>query len=825
MNGLINDFRFALRMLLKSPAFTAIAVATLALGIGANTAIFSVVEGTLLRPLPFPHAERLVRIYEAQEESGARGTSVNLSVQTVARWREFGRDIFEGIGAATGADMTVGMPDGRPAQTVSVARVTANFFSVLGLPPARGRAFTAEEDRPGGPAVAMISDDFWRTALNSRPNVLGSSLTLDGRPHAIVGVMPKAFRHPYRSQVWVPLAAPPVTDGTNVAHYLYGVGRLQPGVSVAQAETALRRICAQINRTDPNPMNPRAAYLPPLRESFVMDLRPKLLVIVGAALCALLVAAANFAGLLLARVIDREGEFALRAALGASRGRLIRQQLAQALVLALVGTALGLLVASLLTPTLIGLSPEGTDATGSAMREFDNAVRLDLPVFAFAAGTMLFTGLGFGLLPAIRAARTDLRGAMNAVSRGATLDRSTRRLLGSLVVIELAIAAVLLTASLTATQYFRRLINEPWGFDTQGRVQLNCNIPDRLFTSPAAKLNVLDAALAQLRALPGVLSATLTSPAPLNPSRDLITFNAEGATVPQPRGFYMSYERAAAPGYFKSMGQKLLHGREFVDSDNADAPPVCIIAEGFARRFWPGQDAVGKRIKWGRIDGSRPWLNVVGVVADMKVIAEPADGEVIGTIARPIPQMLATDPGQFDEITFLVHSKDVPVTADAIRSALARADSRIAAFNVVSLEQAAARMHTTERFIFVLVSTFAVIGLVLAGVGLYGLLSLQVARREREFGIRIALGATAQDLIKLVASRGARLLIAGFFAGGIAASMILLFVHRRWPDLPAVQPLIVIGAGVILAAIVALACWFPARRASSVDPMIILRTE
>ncbi len=466
----MNDLRYAFRMLAKSPAFSAVAILTLALGIGANTAIFSVVEGTLLRPLPFPHAERLVRIYEAQEESGARGASVNLSELTVERWRESGRDIFEGIGAATGVDMTVGLPDGSPAQTVSAARISANFFSVLGLPPALGRTFTADEDRPGGPAVTMISDDFWRNTLSARPDVLGSSLTLDGRPHTIVGVMPKAFRHPYRASVWVPLAAPPPVVGATGGHFLYGVGRLRPGVTIAQAEAALRRICAAINQTDPNPMNPRAAYLPPLRESFVMDLRPKILVIVGAALCALVIAAANFAGLLLARVIERNGEFALRAALGASRGRLIRQQLAQALVLAVLGTALGLLVASWFTPALVALSPEGADATGSAMREFDNAVRLDLPVFAFAAGVMLLTGLGFGLLPAIRAARTDLRGAMSAASRSATLDRSTRRLLGSFVVVELAIAAVLLTASITATQYFEKLINEPWGFETQGRI-------------------------------------------------------------------------------------------------------------------------------------------------------------------------------------------------------------------------------------------------------------------------------------------------------------------------------------------------------------------
>jgi len=279
-----------------------------------------------------------------------------------------------------------------------------------------------------------------------------------------------------------------------------------------KAEEAVKRMCAAINRDDPNPANVRAAYIPPLRESFVMDLRPKILVIVGAAVCALLIAAANFAGLLLARVIEREGEFALRAALGASRRRLVRQQLIQALLLALAGTALGLLIAFWITPMLFALSPEGADATGSALREFDYAARLDLPVFAFAAGVMTLVGLGFGLLPAVRAARTDLRGAMSVTSRGATLDRSARRLLGSFVVIELAVAAALLTASVTATQYFRKLIEEPWGFETKDRLAFNVTVPDRFFPTAAAKQNALEASLAQLQAMPGVKSATVVSP-------------------------------------------------------------------------------------------------------------------------------------------------------------------------------------------------------------------------------------------------------------------------------------------------------------------------
>src|SRR5215813_14324382 len=440
----MNDLKFAFRQLRKSPGFTLVAVLTLALGIGANTAIFSVVEGVLLRPLPFPSAQRLVRIYEALDENGARSATLNLSDRTAARFREFGRDIFEDVAGGTGDASVVSIDAGSPAQTIPAPRITYNFFDVLGLPPSQGRNFTREEGTDKATNVAIISDDFWHNTLNSRRDVLGSTIMVDGTPRTIIGVMPKAFRHPYRASLWLPLALEPDNPVTINNHYLYGVARLRSGVTPAKAEEAVKRMFAAINRDDPNPANARSAYILPLRESFVMELRPKILVIVGAAVCALLIAAANFAGLLLGRVVEREGEFALRAALGASRKRLVRQQLVQALLLAMIGTALGLLVALWITPILFSLSPEASDATGSAMREFDYTARLDLPVFAFAAGVMTLVGLGFGLLPAVRAARTDLRGAMSVTSRGATLDRSARRLLGSFVVIELAVAAALL---------------------------------------------------------------------------------------------------------------------------------------------------------------------------------------------------------------------------------------------------------------------------------------------------------------------------------------------------------------------------------------------
>jgi predicted permease len=817
----MNDLRYALRQLWKSPAFSIVAIATLALGIGANTAIFSVIESSLLRPLPFPKADRLVRVYETFDENGVRSSTLNLAEKTVRQWREYAGDIFEGIGAATGGAASVSSA-GESTQVFPAARITANFLNVLGLQPALGCNFTEAEDQPGGPRVVLIGYEFWQRNLGGRGDVLGQTITLDNAPYTVVGVMPKTFRHPYRAAIWLPIALN-FAANAQPNHYLYGVARLRPGLTIDQADAAVRRMCAAINQAAPDPTNAPRAWLIPLRDSFIMDLRPKLLIIAGAALCALLVAAANFAGLMLARVVERDGEIALRAALGATRGQLIRQGLVQTMVLAAFGTVLGLLVAGWLTPALVALSPEGADATGSAIREFDYGVRLDWPVFAFAAGVMLFIGVGFGLLPAWRASRTDLRSALGNISRGSTLDGGTRRLLGGLIVVEIAVAALLLLGSLTLTQYFRKVVQEPWGFSTEHRLVFNAMLSDRLFDSPEARARTIEQTLTELRSLPGIRSASVTAPSPMDASWDLMSCVPEGSHPPEPRGTYSAYMRGTSPGYFATIGQRLLRGRDFAETDRADAPPVCIVNESFARRFWPGQDPLGKRVKHGRLDNPRPWSTVVGIVADTKSIADPHDGEVVGTVALPLSRWLANGG---DEMTFVMESAGESKSLEAsLRQALARVDNRLAVYRLHSLDDAAAESWVIERFSFVLVALFGALGLVLASIGVYGLLALQVTRRTREFGIRLALGATAQALVRLVALQGVRLLAFGFLAGGLASWAAARIVHHQWPEIPAGGPLIWVGAIIVLSAGVAIASWLPARRASRVDPIIALRAE
>jgi putative ABC transport system permease protein len=820
----MSELKSALRQMAKSPGFATAAVLVLALGIGVNTAIFSVVEAALLRPLPFPQADRLFRVYEALDDQPGRANSLDLSEITLRQWREHGSDIFSGLAAAAPTSLTLGNATGEAPRYVPAARITADFFTVLGLAPAIGRNFTPDEDKPTGPRAVLLSHNLWQRQFGGRPDVLGQTIQLDGTPHTIIGVMPARFRHPYRAEVWVPLAARFEPSPTRY-RYLYGVARLQPGVPLAAADMAIRRMCLNVNAAAPDPQNARCAYLSPLRAGFIADLQPKLLAIYGAALCALLIAAANFAGVLLVRGVEREGETAIRAALGATPRQLLRESLALAFVLAALGTLLGLLLATWVTPGLVALSPEGSDATGSVMREFDHAVRLDLPVFACATGAFLLAGFGFGLLPAWRASRADLRSTMSRGTRSSTLGRGTHRTLGLLVIGEIALALVLLVGTGLLACHFRTLIEQPWGFATKNRLSFNVSL-DAPYPTAEARVQTLDHILRELRALPGVRSATVTVPHPLYSAQQLLGNNAEGNPAPEPRGVNLSCLRATVPGYFATAGHTLVHGRDFTESDNADSPRVCIVNESYAHRFWPGQDAIGKRVKWGRFDNARrPWFVVVGVAADTRMVADPGNNQTEGAICVPLRQFLA-EILAFNEFTFVLETDVAPLSLEnAVRTAVARADNRLAAYALTSLDDYAAQTRATERFALVLVSLFGVLGLVLSTIGLYGLLTLQVTRRMRESGIRVALGSTATGVFRLVARQGLSLLGGGLVLGGFAAWAAVNFARSHWPEFPSASLSVFGGASLVLAIAVGLACWRPARRAARADPMLALKSE
>jgi predicted permease len=816
---MIHELRQALRSLGRAKGFSAVVILILGLGIGANTAIFSVVRAVLLRPLPFAEPDRLVRLYESFRTGGDEA-QLSLAPITWQRWRE-GTDVFADIGAATGTNLTLGGGEAGAAQYVAGARVSWNFFSVLGVAPVLGRDLREEEDRPGATPVVLLGYGLWQTRFGG-VDMVGKDVVLDGVPHTVVGVMPRSFRHPYRAELWVPLALR-IDPVASTGRFLYAPARLKAGVTLEQARASMRELCARLDQEFPAPNNAKEAVMVPLREGFVRDIRPKMLAISAAALFVLLIAGANVASLLLARLVEREGETSLRAALGASRARIVRGFVAQSLVLTLGGAAAGVLLAFLLTGPLYALSPMASDATGSAMREFDHAVRIDAPVLLASTFVALVVGLGAGLVPAWRAARRDLRISSGVGGRGPTLDRGTRRTFAALVVGEIAVAAVLLTATGLMARSFQSLVDERWGFDTESRLAFDVTFTERLRPEHADRVAYVDEALERLRGLPGVVSATATTPDIVNLGRSLAGITPEGTTPPLPRGFFLVNHRMVFPGYFEAFGIPIVKGRTLERADAEGRARVAVVSETFARRHWPGQDPIGKAIKRGRVDDPRPPYMVVGVAADVKGIPDPVDGDVPGVWYLPYaqnPAFLAND------VTFVVHTSVAALSLEkSVRETLRTVDARIAPYDVTTVERMAGDSYVQDRFAALLVGLFGALGLVLSALGLYGLLSFQVARRTRELGVRSALGAGGRDIVALVLRDGARLVLPGLLAGLVAAFGVTRLLASELHGVAPTDPVSYIAAGLVLALAAALAAWVPARRAARVDPMVALRAE
>jgi predicted permease len=815
---MLIDIRHALRALARARGFAAVVVLVLGLGIGANTAIFSVVRAVLLRPLPFREPDRLVRLYEGFRTGGDEA-QLALAPLTFDRWRKQ-NDVFEDIGAATGASLTLG-GGGMAPQYVPAARVSYNFFSVLGIAPVQGRDFREEEDRPGGPAVVLLGHGLWQRRFGGA-DVIGQDVLVDGVPHTIVGVMPESFRHPYRAELWVPLALR-IDPIANSGRFLYAPARLKPGVGVAEARTAMAALCAAIDRESPSPTNAKEALIVPLREGFVRDIRPKLLAITAAALFVLLIAGANVASLLLARLVDRERETALRAALGATRTRLVRGFVLEAVWLTAGGIAAGVVLALLLTGPLYALSPMASDATGNAMREFDHAVRIDVPVLLASVAVALAVGLGAGLVAASRASRRDLPTTAGTGARGATLDRGTRRTFAGLVVGEVAMAAILLTATGLVVRSFKNLTAEGWGFGTENRLVFGVTFSDRLRPEHAERVAYVEQALSGLDALPGVVSATATTPDIVNLGRSLAAVTPEGTTPPAGRGYFLVNHRMVFPGYFEDFDIPIVRGRGIERTDVEGGQRVAVVSESFVRRHWPGLDPIGRTIKRGRPDDPRPPYVVVGVAADVKGVADPTDGDVPGVWYLPYPQnpsFLTAD------VTFVVHAALPPAALEkSVRDLLGRVDPTIAPYDFTTVDRMVENSYVSDRFAALLVSLFGALGLVLSALGLYGLLSFQVARRTRELGVRTALGAKGADILSLVFRDGAHLVAVGLGAGLLGALVATRLLGSQLHGVGAADPLSYAAAAVVLGGAASLASWVPARRAARVDPMVALRSE
>jgi putative ABC transport system permease protein len=799
MRTLLQDIRFGLRSLLKRPGFTAVAVLTLALGVGANTAIFSVVNAVLLRPLPYPAPERLLT---------ARSNISLLNLEDIrARARS-----FETAGGVTLQQLDYA-GGGEPVQ-VEAALVTPEFFDVLGARPAAGRVLSPEEDRAGGERAVVLGHGFWRRHLGGADLGALKTLTLSGQTYNVVGVLPASFVSPEGApDVYASLRVVyPAAAEFRGVHFLRTFWRLREGVTTGQAQAELDAIARGLAEAYPAENRGRRFVLLGLHERLAGDIRPALLVIFGAVGLVLLIACANFANLLLARSTARRQEVAVRAALGAGRARLVRQLLTESVLLSLAGGALGLVLALWGVDLLLALAPD------SLPRVAD--VRVDPAVLLFTFGVSLMAGVVFGLAPAWRASRVDLHDALKEAGRAGGGGRSRQRLRGALVVAELALALVLLAGAGLLVKGFWRLRSVEPGFDAANVLTMRIELPEARYRDTRAQTEFRRRALEAVNALPGV-EAAMVSEVPLGGSSLHHNFLIEGRPPAAEGDEPDLYSRSVGGDYFRVMGVPVREGRALDARDREGAPLVGVVNEAFAREYFGGRSPLGARVRWARMEGEPRWIEVVGVVGDVRHFGlhrpeEPA-------IYTPYAQSL--QPWK-RWMNLVVRAEGDPArAADSVKARVWSVDPQIPLTKVRTMEEVAAGSVARQRFNLTLLAVFACAALLLASVGVYGVVSYAVAQRTHEFGVRLALGARAADVLRLVLRQGlvyAAVGVALGLAGALALSRVM---ESLLYGVSATDPFVYAAASALLAAVALLACLVPALRATRVDPVEALRYE
>jgi predicted permease len=802
MGTFVRDLRYGLRALLSAPAFTLAAVLTLALGLGATTAIFSVVERVLLRPLPFQDPDRLVVLRQAPPSGGH---VFEWSYPDYADMRRETRS-FEGL-AVVPYSVTRLVWSGAEPAPARAALVSANLFPVLGVRPALGRAFLPEEDRPGAERVVLLGDGVWRRRFGGDPAVVGRVVTLSAESYRVVGVLPPGFEYPAGSELWVPV----VTAVDSLAElrqigFLDVVGRLRPGVTPAAATADAQAALDELARTY-RPSTPRASVtLTPLSEDLLGDVRPTLFVLLAAAGLVLLIACANVANLLLARASTRKAEIAVRTALGASRSRLVRQLLAESLLLAGAGALLGVGVGFVGLDLLMAVVPPDLPRIEGA--------GLDPRMLAFCAAVTLSTALAFGLLPALRASGSAA--GLEAASR--RLAGGGGRLARGLVVGEIALAALVLVGSGLLIRSLSRLQSVDLGFDRERTLSLELFLPEARYPDAARVQDFYDRLIERAGALPGVTQAAGVLLRPLQgPDGFDYPFSIEGRPAHEQATYPLLNYEAITPGYFAASGIPLLSGRAFGSADDAEAPGVVIVSRGLARRFWPDADPIGRRIKWGPPDGPAPWLTIVGVAGDARYRGLQSPTLDVYVPYRQSPWGLNN---------LIVRSSADPASLAAALAREARGiDASVATLDAATASDLVDTALRRPRFNALLLGFFAAAALALAGVGIYGVTSYAALRRTREMGIRMALGAGPGEVRRLVIGQalgagavGIAIGLAAALAGTRLLRGLLFEVHPADPLTFAAVPL-------FLAFVAALAGWVPARRAARLAPTTALRAE
>jgi predicted permease len=792
LDRLRQDLRYGVRSLTRSPGFAVVTLAILALGIGANTTIFSIVNSVLIRPLPFREPERLMML---DERLLPRFEHFEASPLDVLGWREKGR-AFESIAAYVGVAFNRTGAEG--PERITGMRITANLPALLGVQPVLGRVFTAEEDREGADRVVLISSGFWRRVLGADPHVVGRGLHLNGVGFTVVGVMPDAFRFPGETEIWTPMAftKQELTGQNN--HFVWGVGRLKPGVTRDQAAADMEVVMRQL----PTPWR---VNVTPLADHYVGQVRFALVVLLGAAGAVLLIACANVAGLLLARASTRQREIHLRASLGASRGRLVQQLVTETMVLALAGGGLGLLAAWLAIGAVRALPL-------AAIARLDET-SLDLRVLLFTLAASTSTGLIVGLTPAFRLSRTSLQDALRGGPRVSGEGRTRWR--QALVAAEIALALVLLAGAGLLLGTVWRLLEIRPGFAADHTLTARVDLPVAVYAELAQRRQFAEEVVARLQRVPGVHAAGISSGLPFVSVGDTgVTFETIPAGSANPGAASNHYR--VTPQYFRTLGIPLIRGRLFSDQDTPDRPPVAIINETVARRFFAGQDPLGKRL--GISDDPRFWREIVGVVGDVKQEGLRAP------IAPQVYEPFAQRPRR--SFSIVVRALGDPTSlAGEVRRAVLAVDPHQPLSNMQTLDTLIARSITRDRFAAWLLATFGALAALLAAIGIYGLMAYSVARRTNEIGLRMALGADRRGILRLVLGESLRPLGIGLVVGIIGALTVTRVLGTLLYEIQPRDPA-TLGAAVTLLAVTALvAAFIPARRAARVDPMTALRTE
>jgi putative ABC transport system permease protein len=807
MDSLWKDLRFGVRTLLRSPAVTALALLTLALGIGANTAIFSVVSGVLLEPLAFPRPDELVVVIDSAPKLGFPQFSA--SPPNFKDWREQNQ-VFSSLDAMARGRFTLTAKGAQP-QAVAGAEVTGDFFRTLGVRPHLGRLLAPADDRPGGERVAVLSHELWHRRFGGDPGILNRRITIDGRAHTVVGVAPPALKFPRQSELWVPLALD-FSKSSRGAHYLSVVGRLKPGVSLERAQADLSAIARRLELQYPAQNTDWGVVLTRLRDVMVRDIRPALTMLQRAVWVVLLIACANVANLLLARMGSREREIAVRTALGAGRLRLARQIIAESVILFAAGGALGLLVALWGTRTLVALNP---DAIPRA-----EGIGIDARVLVYTLLISVATGVVFGLVPALSAIGGRLSGALKEGGRAMAGGRRGNLVRDVLVIGEVALALMLLVGAGLLIQSFARLQSVDPGFKPRGVITAQVSLPAVKYPDDPRQAAFFQHALERIRSLPGVQHAASIYPLPLSSGSGFqLSFVVAGRPVPKPGEEQSAHVRFISPDYFRTMEIPALKGRAFTEQDGIDDQRVAVVNREMASRIWPGVDPLGQRLTFG--DPTQPtakWMTVVGVVADVR-------GSNLGNESE-MELYCSQYQNPSSEAALVVRTAADPLSLVApIRRALQEIDGDLPLDKVQTMEQVVSSSLAQNRVKTVLLGIFAALALVLAAVGVYGLVSFSVAQRTHEIGIRIALGARRVEVLAMIIRQGMKLIAIGLAVGlgGAFASSRLL--ADQVYKVSVVDPLTYIGVPVVLTAVALLANWLPARRATRVDPLAALRSE